>query len=147
MAAGLGFVHFSFGTERTRLFPGALGLRSFAVLLNFLTGEGLHFKEVTSIEPVIFLGGEVAIAGRILYDLSARRRDRFDLLAVWRGDIGGFGVGFELTRNPYGAVGTSLSETTSMEIGYRYLYTDYVTGGFEYDAAMKGVFIGTRIVF
>lgn len=69
------------------------------------------------------------------------------LFVVCRGDIGGFGVGSELTWNLYGAVGTSLSDTTTMEIGYRYLYTDYVTGGFEYDAAMKGVFIGTRIVF
>lgn len=39
------------------------------------------------------------------------------------------------------------AQSTAMEIGYRYLYTDYVTGGFEYDAAMKGLFIGTRIVF
>lgn len=70
-----------------------------------------------------------------------------NLYAVGRGDIGGFGVGSELTWNLYGAIGTSLSETTTMEIGYRYLYTDYVTGGFEYDAAMKGLFIGTRIVF
>jgi hypothetical protein len=69
------------------------------------------------------------------------------LFVVGRGDIGSFGVGSELTWNLYGAVGTSLSDTTTMEIGYRYLYTDYVTGGFEYDAAMKGVFIGTRIVF
>lgn len=70
-----------------------------------------------------------------------------NLYAVGRGVIGGFGVGSELTWNLYGAIGTSLSETTTMEIGYRYLYTDYVTGGFEYDAAMKGLFIGTRIVF
>jgi PAS domain S-box-containing protein len=63
VAAGLGFVHFSFGTGRAWLFLCALGLRFFAVLLNFLTGESLHFKEVTAIESVIFLGEEVAIAG------------------------------------------------------------------------------------
>lgn len=60
---GLGFVHFSFGTGRAWLFMTALGLRFLAVAMNFLTGENLHFKEVTGIEFVTFLGEEVAIAG------------------------------------------------------------------------------------
>jgi len=66
----------------------------------------------------------------------------------WRAvTLAGFGVGSELTWNLYGAIGTRVSESITMEVGYRYLYTDYGSGAFQYDAAMKGVFIGTRIAF
>jgi len=63
VAGGLGFVHFSFGSGRARLFVTALGLRLLAVIANFTTGESLHFKEVQEITHVIFLGEPVAIVG------------------------------------------------------------------------------------
>jgi hypothetical protein len=70
------------------------------------------------------------------------------VFALACGDIGVFGVGSKVTWNLYGANGTSLSGITTVEIGYRYLYTDYITGGFEYDVATKGGgFTGTRFPF
>jgi two-component system, LuxR family, sensor kinase FixL len=63
VAGGLGFVHFSFGTGTNGLLFVALGLRFLAVVLNFTTGESLHFVELTGIERVIFFGEEVAILG------------------------------------------------------------------------------------
>lgn len=63
VAGGLGFVHFSFGTGRFWLLLSALGLRLLAVVMNFTTGESLHFKEVAGIEYVTLLGEQVAIVG------------------------------------------------------------------------------------
>lgn len=66
---------------------------------------------------------------------------------VARGDIGGFGISSELTWNLFGALGYEINERTAMEIGYRYLYTDYSQGGFVYDMAMKGIYAGFRVDF
>lgn len=71
--------------------------------------------------------------------------DQFYL--VGRGDIGGFGVSSELTWNAYAALGAEISERTSVEFGYRYLQVDYERGGFNYDVATKGPFIGVRMDF
>lgn len=76
---------------------------------------------------------------------------RYQLNDKWyakaRGDVGGFGVSSESTYNLFGVLGYELTERTSMEVGYRYLYTDYTQGGFLYDMAMKGAFLGLRIDF
>jgi hypothetical protein len=71
--------------------------------------------------------------------------DQFYL--VGRGDIGGFGVSSELTWNAYAALGAEINERTSVEFGYRYLQVDYDRGGFNYDVATKGPFIGVRMDF
>lgn len=71
--------------------------------------------------------------------------DQFYL--VGRGDIGGFGVSSELTWNAYAALGAEINERTSVEFGYRYLQVDYERGGFNYDVATKGPFIGVRMDF
>lgn len=62
-----------------------------------------------------------------------------------RGDYGGFGVSSESTYNLFGVFGYQLTERASMELGYRYLYTDYTNGGFNYDMATKGAFLGFRV--
>jgi len=71
--------------------------------------------------------------------------DRFYL--VGRGDIGGFGVSSELAWNLYGALGAEINDRTSVELGYRYYQVDYERGGFRYDVATKGPFIGVKIDF
>lgn len=76
---------------------------------------------------------------------------RVQLAEKWyakaRGDVGGCGVSSDSAYNLFGVVGYELTERTSMELGYRYLYTDYTHGGFTYDMAMKGAFLGLRIDF
>jgi hypothetical protein len=81
----------------------------------------------------------VGFRGR--YDLN----DQFYL--VGRGDIGGFGVSSDSAWNLYGALGTSINEKTTVEFGYRYYQVDYERGGFLYDVATKGPFIGVRMDF
>lgn len=78
-------------------------------------------------------------------------RGQFQLWENWhlvgRGDIGGFGVSSELTWNVYGALGVQLNDRTTAELGYRYLHIDYRSGGFLYDMAIKGPYLGLRIEF
>ncbi len=64
-----------------------------------------------------------------------------------RADIGGFGVSSDLMWNAYGALGVDISERLAVELGYRYLSVDYQSGGFAYDVATKGPFVGVRIEF
>jgi hypothetical protein len=71
--------------------------------------------------------------------------DRFYI--VGRADIGGFGVGSDLAWQLYGALGWHLTPHTTVELGYRYLYMDYTRGGFVYDLATHGAFVGMGFTF
>lgn len=70
-----------------------------------------------------------------------------DWYLIGRGDVGGFDVSSELTYNLYGAIGHDFSERTTLELGYRYLYVDYTSGGFVYDMVTEGIFAGLKIDF
>ncbi len=57
-------------------------------------------------------------------------------------DAGGFGLGSNFTWGGMVDLSWKLSERTSIEVGYRYLYVDYENNGFVMDAYNDGVFIG-----
>ncbi|MGH2342340.1 hypothetical protein ACRC7T_12750 [Segnochrobactraceae bacterium EtOH-i3] len=63
------------------------------------------------------------------------------------GDIGGFGVSSNLTAQGFAALGYKWTEAFSTSLGYRAIYTDYVSGGFEYDVTQHGVFLGAAYRF
>jgi hypothetical protein len=94
-------------------------------------------RDVDWIEP--FVGG------RLLLTLSQRIR-----LAV-RGDVGGFGVGAELTWNLVGNVQYYLSRTVSLSTGYRALSIDYEQGSgtdrFRFNVIMHGPVLGAVFHF
>jgi hypothetical protein len=60
----------------------------------------------------------------------------FSLLML--GDVGGFGAGSHITYQFYGAGEVQLTRRMYMDLGYRYLYTNYSSGGFTYNVDMKG---------
>lgn len=67
-------------------------------------------------------------------------------------DIGGFGVGSQLTSQGFAAVGYKWTESVSTAVGYRVLYTDYKdsgnrTGTFRYDTTMHGPFMSLAFHF
>lgn len=64
-----------------------------------------------------------------------------------KADIGGFGVGSEITWQAWGALGCQVTRSIFVEAGYRYLYTDYDHGGFVYDVTQSGAQISAGIVF
>ena len=57
---------------------------------------------------------------------------------VGKGDIGGFGVGSDLTWQLYAGLEFQISRSCYLGIGYRYLSVDYTSGGFTYDVATSG---------
>jgi opacity protein-like surface antigen len=64
-----------------------------------------------------------------------------------KADIGGFGVGSDLTWQASGALGCQVTRNLHTEIGYRYLYTDYDHDGFVYEVSQSGVEITAGITF
>lgn len=78
-------------------------------------------------------------------------RTEWDINDKWflagRSDIGGFGVGSDLTWSVQGTVGYRFTGNVSAELGYRYLDTDYKDGTFTYDMAEHGIFTGLNITF
>ena len=67
------------------------------------------------------------------------------------GDIGGFGVGSDLTWQAYPYLNWQISKLASVQAGYRLLYTDYETGSganrFKYDMLTSGPQVGFTLQF
>ena len=85
------------------------------------------------LDPVIGLSAQYAIDKNWFVNVIA--------------DIGGFGVGSDLTSQGLLTVGYKWTETISTSIGYRALYTDYKKDGFTYNTTMHGVFMGLGVHF
>lgn len=62
-------------------------------------------------------------------------------------DIGGFGVGSDITSQGFLALGYRWSEQVSTALGYRVLYTDYDKGGFVYNLTQHGPYAGLGFHF
>ena len=64
-----------------------------------------------------------------------------------KGDIGGFGVGTQLTWQAYGALGCQITRNIYAEAGYRCLFDNYRNGGLLYDVYTRGVEINMGVTF
>ncbi|MGB1128600.1 MAG: hypothetical protein ACPG4K_01020 [Haloferula sp.] len=63
-------------------------------------------------------------------------------------DVGGFGVGSDLTYQALAAFGYRATEHVAVELGYRYLSEDYDNSpNFSFDAEMHGPILGISIVW
>ncbi|HMR33989.1 MAG TPA: hypothetical protein PKA13_06065 [Geminicoccaceae bacterium] len=90
----------------------------------------------TWVDPVVGLHGRIELT------------DRWELLA--EGDIGGFGVGSDISWSWLAAVGyrfEPLGHDTFLRAGYRMLHIDYEDGGFEWDVTYKGPMVGLTMRF
>ncbi|MES2922660.1 MAG: hypothetical protein V4819_13995 [Verrucomicrobiota bacterium] len=63
------------------------------------------------------------------------------------GDIGGFSVGSDFAWSVQATVGYNFNERYSLELGYRYLDTDYTNDKFVYDVANGGIYTSLNIKF
>jgi hypothetical protein len=88
---------------------------------------------------------EPFVGGRVLLALS--RQASF----VVRGDVGGFGVGSELTWNVVGNFLYQVSRTVYLSVGYRALDMDYEQGSgisrFKFDMRLHGPVLGAVFRF
>jgi hypothetical protein len=64
-----------------------------------------------------------------------------------RGEIGGFGVGFDLMWEVETVVGLNWTRSIFTEVGYRALGGNYQDNGFRFDVVMHGPQITTGIIF
>ncbi len=66
-----------------------------------------------------------------------------------RFDVGGFGAGSDLTWQAFPYVNWRFAKSASLQVGYRWLGTDYETGSglnrFKYDVVLQGPQIGLTI--
>ena len=81
------------------------------------------------------------VGARVLWDFHKR------WYAVGRGDIGGFGVGADLTWQVYGGAGYRLADYATVELGYRHLDFDYSNDQLAMDLAYSGPMLGARFTF
>jgi hypothetical protein len=64
-----------------------------------------------------------------------------------RGDIGGFGVGSDLTWQAFGGLGYAITDSIVIEGGWRHLDIDYEHDDFIFDMAFSGAVFGVDISF
>jgi len=62
-------------------------------------------------------------------------------------DVGGFGVGSELSWQAIAGVNYEFSKTVAGKFGYRYMSVDYDNDGFRYNMANSGLYLGAGIRF
>lgn len=85
------------------------------------------------VDPIIAFRGMTQLA------------DRWSLLGYM--DVGGFGVGSDLTWQVAVTANYQASERLYLSIGWRHLYVDYSGGGTVFKGAMTGPVIGTTWTF
>ena len=66
---------------------------------------------------------------------------------VWYADVGGFGVGSDLTFQLLAGLNWQFAKNVSAKVGYRYLYQDYENDGFVWDMASSGFYLGMGFKF
>ena len=64
---------------------------------------------------------------------------------IARADVGGFGVGSDLTWQALGLIDWQPFKYVSFTAGYRALYQDFEDGSFKYDATTQGPLLGLNI--
>lgn len=89
--------------------------------------------------------------GRGWWDLYIGVRARMPVAPRWSllgyVDVGGFGVGSDLTWQLLAGGQYDINDTYSAKFGYRFLHTDYDKRGFRHKSDMSGLFAGLGIKF
>lgn len=84
------------------------------------------------VDPLVGMRGQINLT-RVLFLASSA-------------DVGGFGVGSQITWNVAASVGVNFTRQVYGELGYRYFYTDYSNNsGALFKTAMYGVYAGIGI--
>ncbi len=104
---------------------------------NYLSLSGNLNSRFPKVIPNFNANGSTSWVDPILgLNTKAHIYKPFSLIML--GDVGGFGVASHITYQFYGAGEVQLAKHVYMDLGYRYLYTNYNSGGFTYNVDMKG---------
>jgi opacity protein-like surface antigen len=108
-------------------------------------------NELTAQAAVPLVNNIDASKSKDWFDPMIGLRGQWNLNEKWflagKGDIGGFSVGSDLTWSLQATVGYNFTSNVFVELGYRYLDTDYKDGGFTYDVEQSGLYTGLSIRF
>lgn len=69
------------------------------------------------------------------------------LMFTFHGDIGGFGVGSDLSWRLGAALRWKIAQCVSLDAGWAVIDTDYEDGSFAYDVTLSGPFLGATFRF
>ena len=110
-------------------------MRAHQRIVNVLNKELNRFFSLTErwVDPYIGIGGS--------YNLSKA------FYLTGKADVGGFDAGSKITVQAYGALGCHVTRSIYSELGFRYLYYDYDSGGFLYKVSTYGPQITAGIIF
>jgi hypothetical protein len=78
---------------------------------------------------------------RLLFPLGER------WVAVGYADLGGFGVGSDITTQALAGINWEMTKRFVAKLGYRYLMADYSDDGFVWEMATHGMYAGVGIRF
>jgi hypothetical protein len=110
-----------------------------------------RLKAEINFDPALLPGNFEAEGTKNWVDPIVGALMHYDINANWfvnlYADVGGFGVGSDLTAQGFAAVGYRWSDTISTAFGYRVLYTDYDKDGFVYNVTQHGPYFGLGIHF
>jgi hypothetical protein len=131
------------------MFEGDVSLRT---TQNYLFDPlvGVRYTELDAIR--VFDTTDTAVGeSRGWFDPVVGARGRLPLVEkldlAWRADVGGFGIGSDLTVQLDGAFYWSFSRQFSGFVGWRYLNVDYTSSNLDYHVATTGPYCGLTIVF
>jgi len=123
---------------------GRLKSQALAGARTWYFGNELHYS--SGVVP-----GRTRDGSRVWCDPIIGAELRYDFSKHWYamviGDVGGFGVGADLSWNVFGGIGFQFTRWCSLTLGYRYLHFDYEKTGFVADANIQGVLLGLGFHF
>jgi len=106
---------------------------------------------VTTGSPLLPDGSRSISGTESWWDPVIGVRVRVPLAEAWTlvgyADIGGFGVGSDLTYQLLAGVNWQFARSVSAKAGYRYLYQDYRNNGFVWDMTASGFYFGAGFRF
>jgi opacity protein-like surface antigen len=98
-----------------------------------LTGTVAASAEKSWVDPYVGV--------RVQHSLGAR------WTLVGYADVGGFGVGSDVTWQAAAGVNYEFSKAIAGKVGYRTMAVDYDKDGFRYDMANSGLYVGAGVRF
>ncbi len=111
---------------------------------------GLRAWSIDAAVSVPLAGVDVAPGKEFVDPIIAVRgmtplSDRWSLLGYL--DVGGFGVGSDLTWQAAVTANYQASDTVYLSVGWRHLFVDYTSGGSAFKGAMTGPVVGATFRF
>lgn len=145
-------------SAKEQIYQPSLGYRVFDEGTTFdIFGVARYTKIDSEFNLVVTTGGLLPggatslSATKSWWDPVVGARVRFPFAEQWSlvgyVDVGGFGVGSDLTYQATAGADWQFSKNVSAKAGYRYLHQDYEDNGFVWDMALQGFYFGLGIRF